>query len=106
MTHKIRQKVPRGSKIDPNLPSLSPEEIARIEAEEEEFGRRCRAIFDRVYPELVKEHDDWFILIEPNSREYFIAPSHEAALQKARQKHPKADILAMRLNETGTCGRI
>ncbi|NEP60975.1 MAG: hypothetical protein F6K31_29000 [Symploca sp. SIO2G7] len=106
MIQKIRKKIPRGSRIDPGSPSLPPEEIARIEAQEEEFGRRCRAIFDRVYPELVKEYYDWFILIEPNSEEYFIAPTHEAALQNARQKHLMADILAMRLNETGTCGRI
>ncbi|NEQ70414.1 MAG: hypothetical protein F6K21_33970 [Symploca sp. SIO2D2] len=106
MIQQISKKVPRGSRIDPSSPSLSPEEIARIEAQEEEFGRCCRAIFDQVYPELVKEHYDWFILIEPNSGDYFIAPNHEAALQKARQKHLKADILAMRLNETGTCGRI
>ncbi|NES23517.1 MAG: hypothetical protein F6K41_32515 [Symploca sp. SIO3E6] len=106
MIQKICQKVPRGSKIDPSRPSLSPEEIALIEAQEEEFGKLCREIFDRVYPELVEEHYDWFILIEPHSGDYFIAPSHEAALQKARQKHLRADILAMRLNETGTCGRI
>ncbi|NES25560.1 MAG: hypothetical protein F6K41_43365 [Symploca sp. SIO3E6] len=106
MIQQIRKKVPRGSRIDPSRPSLSPEEIAMLEAQEEEFSRRCQRIFDRVYPELVKEHYDWFILIEPNSGDYFIAPSHKAALQKARQKHLKADILAMHLNETGTCGRI
>ena len=28
------------------------------------------------------------------------------SFQKARQQHPTSDIMAMRLNETGTCGRI
>jgi hypothetical protein len=106
MTQKTRRKVPLGSPIFPDRPRLSPEEIARRKAENEVFAKRCRVIFDRVYPELVVEHFDWFILIEPDSGDYFIDPDHDVAFQQARQKHPTADILAMRLNETGTCGRI
>ncbi len=68
------------------------------------FGKRCWEIFNRVSPELIKEHYD--CLIEPDSGDYFIDPDHKVALQKARQKHPRAEILAMRLNEKGTCGRI
>ncbi|MGB5960024.1 MAG: hypothetical protein WBG73_05140, partial [Coleofasciculaceae cyanobacterium] len=75
-------------------------------AENEAFGKRCREIFDRVYPELVKEHYDWAIIIEPDSGDYFIDPNEEIASQKAHQKYPKAIMLRMRLNETGTCGRI
>ncbi|NES24550.1 MAG: hypothetical protein F6K41_37995, partial [Symploca sp. SIO3E6] len=44
---------------------ILPGEIARRKAEGEAFAQRCRAIFDQVYPELVKEHYDWFIHIEP-----------------------------------------
>jgi hypothetical protein len=106
MSQKTHRRVPRGSRIFPERPPLSPEEIARRDAEEEAFGKRCREIFNRVYPELVADHYDWFILIEPDSGDYFIDPNHEVALQKARQKHPTAEILAMCLNETGTCGRI
>lgn len=100
------RKVPLGSPIFPDCPPLPPEEIARLEAEDEEFGKRCEEIFNRVYPELVKEHYNWFILIEPESGDYFIDPDSEVASRKGHEKHPKAVMLMMRLNETGTCGRI
>jgi hypothetical protein len=106
MTQKTPRRVPLGSPIFPDRPPLSPEEKARRKAENKAFAKRCRVIFERVYPELVAEHYDWFILIEPDSGDYFIDPDHDVAFQQARQKHPTAEILAMRLNETGTCGRI
>jgi hypothetical protein len=106
MTQKTHRRVPRGSRIFPDRPPLSPEEIARRDAEDEAFGKRCREIFNRVYPELVADHYDWFIHIEPESGDYFIDPDEEVSFQKAKQKYPTAEILAMRLNETGTCGRI
>jgi hypothetical protein len=85
---------------------LSPEEKARRKAEDEVFYRRCRVIFERVQPELIKEHYDWFIVIEPESGDYFIDSDKTVARQKAREKHPDKMRLIMRLNETGTCGRI
>lgn len=106
MTEKIRIKIPRGSRIFPNRPYLSEAELAKRKAEDKAFAQRCREIFQRVYPELVKNHYDWPIMIEPESGDYFVAPDPEIAFQKARQKHPNAKIIEMRLNETGTCGRI
>lgn len=106
MNKTNHRKVPRGSRIFPDHPLLSPEEIALRKVEDEEFGRRCRQIFNRVYPELVAKHYNWFILIEPDSGDYFIDPDDEVASQKGHQKHPKAVMLMMRLNETGTCGTI
>lgn len=106
MTQITRRRVPLGSPLFPNRPPLSPEEIARRKAEDEVFAQRCREIFKRVYPELVTEHYNWYIHIEPESGDYFIDPDEEVSFQKARQKHPTARIMAKRLNETGTCGRI
>ncbi|MCL1475449.1 hypothetical protein LAY57_33045 [Argonema antarcticum A004/B2] len=106
MNQKTHIRVPRGSRIFPERPPLSDAEIARRKAEDEAFGKRCREIFNRVYPELVKDCYDWFILIEPDSGDYFIDPDREIARQEAKKKHPTAVLMAMRLNETGTCGRI
>ena len=103
---KTRRRVPLGSPIFPDRPPLSPEEKARREAEDEAFDRRCEEIFQRVYPELVAGHYNWYIYIEPNSGDYFIDQNREVARQKAKQKHPKAIMMAMRLNETGCVGRI
>ncbi len=103
---KVHPRVKPGQRIFPDIPPLSAEEIAKIEAENEEFGRRCRIIFDRVKPELIKDHYDWSMYIEPDSGDYFIDPDPEICFQKARQKHPTALLCGMRINETGTCGRI
>ncbi len=67
---------------------LSEEELARSKTEDEVFGQRCREIFNRVYPELVKEHYGWAIIIEPESGDYFIAPEPEVAFAQAKEKHP------------------
>lgn len=85
---------------------LSPEEKAKRRAESEAFAQRCRVIFERVKPELIKDHYDWFIVIEPESGDYFIDADEMVALQKTREKHPEAMCLIKRLNETGCCGRI
>jgi hypothetical protein len=106
MNQQVRRKVPHGSPIFPDRPPMPPEEKARRKAESEAFSKRCEEIFQRVYPELVAEHYNWAIIIEPDSGDYFIAPDPEVASQKAHQKYPTAIMLRMRLNETGTCGRI
>jgi hypothetical protein len=37
----------------------------------EEHYQRCKIIFDRVQPELLKTHYNWFIAVEPDSGDYF-----------------------------------
>ena len=105
MTQTSKKRTARRGRIFPdfNLPS---EEIARRKAERETFGRRCRVVFDRVKPELIEDYYNWFVIIEPNSGDYFIDPSDEVATEKARQKHPDAWLGTFRINETGACGLI
>lgn len=86
--------------------NFSPEEIARREADRQAFYKRCRAVFEQVQAELIKDYYNWFIVIEPDSGDYFIAPEEEVASRNARQKHPGKDLGMFRLNETGACGRI
>lgn len=83
-----------------------PQKRKRNAKQREVFSRRCDQIFQRVYPELVAEHYNWYIYIEPDSGDYFIDPVREVARQKAKEKHPTAVMMAMRLNQTGTVGRI
>lgn len=85
---------------------LSPEEKAKIEAENTIFHQRCRAIFNRVQPDLIKDYYNWFIIIEPESEDYFIDQNEVIAREKAQAKYPQKKCLIMRINETGTCGRI
>jgi hypothetical protein len=102
-TKPLRRRCP--GRIFPEF-TLPPEELARREAERKEHLKRYREIFNQVSPHLMAEHYNWFIIIEPNSGDYFIDPVQEVAVQKARQKYPTGMIGIMRLNEDGTCGRI
>ncbi len=88
--------------------SLSPEEIAQRSAAREEFAARCRPIFERLRPELIEDHYNWFIAIDPDSEHYFLDPNLEGLIEKIRQKYPDGvtQSTIYRLNETGTCGRI
>ena len=106
MVQKIPRKVAPGQRIFPEIPRLSPEEIAQRQAEDKIFATRCREIFRRVAPELRERYPDWYIIIEPNSGEYFLDPDEMTALQKAKEKYLTPMLYAMRLNETGACGRI
>lgn len=104
MTQSFSKKVRRG-RVFPEK-QLSPEEKARIKAEDAVFYKRCREVFDRVQPKLIKEYYDWFIIIEPDSGDYFIDEDKKVALTKSRAKHPGKKCLIMRINERGTCGTI
>lgn len=114
MNDKLHIKVPHGKRIFEVLeehgkykrPQLSEEEKGRLKAEKEAFSQSCREIFERVSPDLIENHYDWAIMIEPKTGDYAIDPDAETAFQKIRQKHPEARIMEMRLNETGSVGRI
>ncbi|MBN3905747.1 MAG: hypothetical protein HWQ35_03935 [Nostoc sp. NMS1] len=105
MTQLSSNHTPRRGRVFPER-QLSPEEKARRKAEDEVFYQRCRVVFDRVKPELIKEHYDWFIVIEPESGCYFIDPNEDIARQKAREKYSDKMRLIMRLNERGASGKI
>lgn len=55
---------------------------------------------------MIEDHYDWFIIIEPESGEYFIDEDEKIALSKSRSRHPGKKCIIMRINETGTCGTI
>lgn len=86
--------------------TIPPEELARRKAKRVEIGERCRAVFDRVRPELSDKYYNWFIAIEPESGEYLIDPKLEGLLQKVHTRYAHTDmrLTTFRLNETGACG--
>jgi hypothetical protein len=105
MTQSTPEHSLRRGRIFPDI-QWSPEEKAKRHAESEAFYQRCRAIFERVRPNLIEEHYDWYIAIEPDSGDYFIDPEREVASQKASQQHPNAIHHMFAINETGATGRI
>ncbi len=105
MTQLTPNTARRRGRIFPEL-TLSPEELAKRKAEDEQFYQRCWAIFERLLPELMKEHYNWYIAIEPDSGDYFIDQNKEVASKKAREKHPNLIPFVFGINETGATGRI
>ncbi len=105
MTHTKPTRPRRQGRIFPEF-TIPPQELARREAEKNARVKRYREFFAQVSPELIQDHYNWFIIIEPNSGDYFIDADEEVAMQKARQKYPSGMVGIMRLNETGTCGKI
>jgi hypothetical protein len=105
MTHKPIKLPLRRGRIFPEY-VISPEELARRETERQERYQLCRPVFEGVRDELITEHYNWFMIIEPNSGDYFVDPDEDVAVQKARQKYPSGILVIFRINETGACGMI
>ncbi len=101
-----KRQVRRGRILKKN--TIPPEELARRKAERTQLGLRCRAIFERIRPQLIDEYYNYFIAIEPDSEEYLIAPQLQELIAKIRDIYGDQDIkmTAFRLNENGTCGMI
>ncbi len=105
MTESTAKQPARRGRIFPER-TLSPEELARRKAEDEACYRRCRAIFERVRPDLIEEHYGWYIAVEPDSGDYLIDADIMQAHKKALEKYPNNRHCVFCLNETGTTGRI
>lgn len=105
MTQLSSNRTLRRGRVFPEI-QLSPEDKARRKAEWEEFNQRCQAIFERLQPELIIEHYNWFMFIEPDSGNYFIAQDEMVVRQEAHKQYPEKTCLILRINETGVCGKI
>jgi len=105
MTQVSDKRKPRRGRIFPEY-TIPPEELARRKAEREARYQRCRTVFDRLQPELIADHYNWFMIIEPNSGDYFIDPEEKVAIAKARQKYPSGRLGVFKIDETGACGKI
>jgi hypothetical protein len=86
--------------------TIPAEELAKRKAEKNARRQRYQEIFAKASLELIDNYYNWFIVIEPNSGDYFIDPREEVAVQKAREKYPHGMIGIHRINETGACGSL
>ncbi len=105
MTQTTSSRPRRRGRLFPEF-TIPPEELARRKAEKDARCQRYREVFARVKFELIDEHYNWFMVIEPNSGDYFIDPDEKIAVQKAREKYPHGMIGIHRINETGACGTL
>ncbi|MGH2415791.1 MAG: hypothetical protein ACRDEA_19295 [Microcystaceae cyanobacterium] len=104
MTRTPSQANPHG-RIFPDV-NWSEEEKAKRRAEQKARYDCCYPIFEKLRPELLKDYYNWYLTIEPETGEYFLARDHLSNLKKARQKYPNSIFYTFCINETGACGRI
>ncbi|HBE16174.1 MAG TPA: hypothetical protein DEG17_23380 [Cyanobacteria bacterium UBA11149] len=95
----------RRGRIFPEI-QWSPEKIAQWKAQQEAIHQRCKLVFDRLKPELIETHYNWYIAIDPETGDYAIDRDIEVATQMSRQKHPEGIPFLFRINQSGVCGTI
>lgn len=102
---KSTRTVCRG-RIFPEI-QWTEEQRAKSRAQRSNFHQRSQVVFDRVKPEYMQTHYNWYMVVEPESGNYFIARDEETAMQMARQKHPGVvPLFLFQINETGVSGTI
>ena len=106
MTETKSVRVARRGRIFPEIQWTEEEKAKRYKADEE-FYRRCKAIFDRELPHYILTHYGWYMVVEPDSGDYFIDRDEEVVMQKARTIHPgTVPLFFFRINETGLSGSV
>jgi hypothetical protein len=88
---------------------LMPIEERQDREQRGNLARKCRLVFDRVYPQLIEHHYNWHIAIDADTEQYLIALTLLEITQQIKDAY--GDSLSVKLtifclNETGTCGRI
>ncbi|MFM6134523.1 MAG: hypothetical protein ACKPCP_10180 [Sphaerospermopsis kisseleviana] len=83
-------------------------DIHHSQDKRQEIAKRCRVIFERLREQLIVDHHNWFIAIDPDKEEYLINPDLQGLVQQIRQKYSDNDLklTIFHLNDTGNCGRL
>ncbi len=105
MVNKTLTPTVRRGRLFPEI-QWTEAQKAQWKAKQEEFYQRCQPIFERVKPEFMETHYNWFMAVEPESQDYFIEKDELDAINKSCQKHPNAPVYIFRINETGVAGTI
>jgi hypothetical protein len=87
--------------------STAKKQIDRVQRDD--LARKCRIVFDRVCPQLIDNHYNWHIAIDPDTEQYLIDPTLigiTAQIKHIYGEQSTVKLTIFRLNETGTCGRL
>lgn len=102
---KTTRSVRRG-RIFPEI-QWTEEQITIKRAERSDFYQRSKEIFDSVKREYIDTHYGWYMVVEPDSGDYFVDQDEEAVMQQVRVMHPgTVRLFLFRINETGVSGTI
>jgi len=65
----------------------------------EELDEACWPIFEKLMIELGDRYQNWLVVIEPTSSDYFLGQDDHEVLARARKRHPHGSFFAYRLNK-------
>ncbi len=65
----------------------------------DELDTACFPVFEKLLHDLGSRYRDWIVMIEPDSKDYFLGQDDHEVLARARKKYPKGRFFAYRLNE-------
>jgi hypothetical protein len=90
------------------FPDINWTETQKQQRNAEQHARweRCYPVFEKLRSELIQNHYNWYLTIEPETGEYFLACNSLVNLKKARQKYPHSIFCTFCINETGVSGKI
>jgi hypothetical protein len=88
--------------------TIAPEELQRRKQQRTEIGKLCRVVFERIRPELIDNHYNWFIAVDADTGNYLLDTQLQGLLEQVRKNYtdPNAKVTIFRLNENGACGKI
>ena len=96
---KLTPKVPTKRIFPEN--QWTQEKLDQWKTEIVEYRQRCQSIFNRLQPELIKTHYNWYIVIETEGGSYIIEQDKMNLLKKIRQIYPNKKTFLFQINETG-----
>lgn len=65
----------------------------------EELDAACWPIFERLMGELGDLYQNWLVVIEPETGDYFLGQDDHEVLSRARKKHPQKSFFAYKLSD-------
>jgi hypothetical protein len=76
-----------------------PDSLANKIYSREELDQLCWPVFERLVTELGERYQNWIVVIEPETGEYFLGLDDYEVLNRARKRHPRSQFFAYRLSE-------
>jgi hypothetical protein len=71
-----------------------------VDHTKEELDRICYPVFHQLMTELGARYKDWIVMIEPQTKEYFLGQDDHEILSRACKKYPKGKFFGYRLSES------
>ena len=78
---------------------MAPADLTNKDYTREDLDRRCFPVFEKLLEELGSRYQNWIVVIEPETSDYFLGLDDYEVLNRARKKHPRAQFFAYRLSE-------